>query len=873
MYTDTTLDTALTVEAELHGWRGRALDGLLTVVVITAAPLIVINFVHAVASPNQWPAALTYLGLYLCTVGLRVFRQLDTRVRAWGLVLLGYAVGALALAFGGLAGDGRVILVAVPMLALVLIGGRSGLMMTVPSLLIFAGFAFTAHRGWMADWLLIPGNPLDLDSWLYEGIVVGMCLAMLITLQGRLHLFLKDLVVEKTQLLETDQRSRMLYQTITQLTSDFAYVVRVEPDGKVVNEWLPEGFTSITGYTPGEVSTPDKWANLIHPDDVPAFRQCLQTLLSGQSCVSELCIRAKSGELRWLRVYGHPISDQAREQVIRICGAVQDITHHRQADEALEKRVAQLTLLNDIGGRIAEVLELDALQDRAVRLVQEGFGYHHVGLFLVDSEQSDLVMKARAGDFAHLFPCEHRIGLGHGMVGWVGSHGEELLANDVRAEPRYVNFFPDVIPTQSELSVPLTVGGKTVGVLDVQSPRLSAFDENDVMVLQTLADQVAVAIENARLYERAQQELIECQQAEEALQESEEMARAILNATTESVLLIDDQGTILALNQTAAQRFGRTEDELVGLCSQDMLNLGLMSLGLAGSRKAWARQVVRSGKPIRFEDERGGIVFDSSIYPVFDARGKVTQLAIFARDVTARKRAEQQAARAERLAAMGRLTASLAHEINNPLQVIRNNLELVQDFDLDADECEARLDIMRSEIDRLAGVCRRVLDFARPPDVTRHTVSIAPLVTKTLALISKQLEQAAIEVTTDCPTELPPVLAAPEQITQLLLNLAINAIEAMSEGGHLHIAARVDGDMLAISMTNDGSPIPEENIERIFEPFFTTKPEGTGLGLSICHSIVQQHGGTIRVENLEDGEGVTLITTLPIAGVAEGQEY
>jgi signal transduction histidine kinase len=248
------------------------------------------------------------------------------------------------------------------------------------------------------------------------------------------------------------------------------------------------------------------------------------------------------------------------------------------------------------------------------------------------------------------------------------------------------------------------------------------------------------------------------------------------------------------------------------------------------------------------------------------------RLTVFARDVTARKRAEQQAARSERLAAMGRLAASLAHEINNPLQIIRNNLELVQDFDLETEEREARLNIIRSEIDRLAEICQRVLDFARSPNDTRYPVPVAHLIGKTLALVNEQLRQAHIQVTTDCPAELPSVFAAPERITQLLLNLAINAIEAMSEGGHLHIAAHADGDMLALTMTNSGPPIPQDHVERIFEPFFTTKPDGTGLGLPICHSIVQQHGGTISVENLEDDKGVTSTITLPIARLTKGQE-
>ena len=872
MHTNITPDARFTVETDLGAWRAHVLDLLLTVATIAALPVMGFVVVHAIRIPEQWTAALAYLVLYLCVVGLRVFRRIDPRVRAWGLVLVGCVVGALALAFGGLAGDGRVILLVVPMVALVLIGARSGLVVVGLSMLIFAGFAFTAHRGWMADWLLIAGNPLDLESWVYEGIVVGMCLAVLVVLQRRLYQFLTDLAAKKMQFLQSARMSQMLYQTVTHLTSDFAYVVRVEPDGRTVSEWLPEGFTSITGYTPGEMCTNDDWIGLVHPDDVPIFRRHMETLTSGQSCVGEFRIRTKGGAVRWLRVYGQPARDEVGERTTRIYGAVKDITGQRRADEALKKRVAQLALLNDIGGKIAPVLDLDSVLERAVRLVREGFGYHHVALFLVDTERGDLAMRAKSGDFAILFPRNHRIRLGRGMVGWVGHHGKELLANDVRVEPRYVNFFPEVIPTQSELSVPVKVGGEVVGVLDVQSPHLDAFDANDVMVLRTLADQVAVATENARLYEAVRQELVERERAEEALRESEEMARAILDATTESVFLVDEQGTILTLNQTAAQRLGKRESELVGLGPQDLVSLGVVSPGLVKSREACIQEVIRSGDAVRLEDERNGIVFDGNMYPIFDARGNVTRLAIFARDVTARRRAEQQVARVERLAAMGRLAASLAHEINNPLQAIRSNLELALDFDLEAEQRESRLEIVRCEIERMIKIVRRMLDFSRIPDGTRYPVPITHLIEKTLALANKQLQLDGIQVTVDCPAELPPVFVAPGQIAQLLLNLTINAIEATEGGGHLRIAARANGDMLALEVTNDGPLIPEEHLERVFEPFFTTKPDGTGLGLSICHTIVRQHGGTISVENLEGGQGVRFTVTLPVARFAGGRE-
>jgi signal transduction histidine kinase len=137
---------------------------------------------------------------------------------------------------------------------------------------------------------------------------------------------------------------------------------------------------------------------------------------------------------------------------------------------------------------------------------------------MVDQEREALVMKARAGSFSDLFPPDHQLKLGQGIVGWVGEHGETMLARDVDDTPHYVNLFPDLIPTRSELSVPVCIGEDVMGVLDIQSPNLDAFRKNDVLAMETLADQIAIAIKNAQLYETAQQELAERQRAEERLE-------------------------------------------------------------------------------------------------------------------------------------------------------------------------------------------------------------------------------------------------------------------------------------------------------------------------------------------------------------------
>ena len=187
-------------------------------------------------------------------------------------------------------------------------------------------------------------------------------------------------------------------------------------------------------------------------------------------------------------------------QLNRYRRLLQERMQREQAEEALAQRVTQLALLNKIGGRLAAMLELDELLTEAARLVQD-FGYPRVTLFVVDQGGRELLLKASAGVFPSPLAPGSRIELGQGLVGWVAQHGERLVVDDVTADPRYADSCPEQVTDCSELAVPLRVSGDVVGVLDVQSPRLNAFDQNDVMVMEILADQIATAIHNAQLYE------------------------------------------------------------------------------------------------------------------------------------------------------------------------------------------------------------------------------------------------------------------------------------------------------------------------------------------------------------------------------------
>jgi signal transduction histidine kinase len=175
---------------------------------------------------------------------------------------------------------------------------------------------------------------------------------------------------------------------------------------------------------------------------------------------------------------------------------------------------------------------------------------------------------------------------------------------------------------------------------------------------------------------------------------------------------------------------------------------------------------------------------------------------------------------------------------------------------------------MRQEVIRLSDITQRILNLARPWPVLRRPVLVADLLRDVLALADRQLKQRHIQLITEWQ-EVGPILAAPDQLVQVFLNLIINAIEATPADGQLHVVVYPGQDEVIISFMNSGPAISTDILPHIFEPFFTTKAEGSGLGLWVSHNLVRQHRGSIKVENLEGNQGVAFTVTLPLLPLME----
>jgi len=245
-----------------------------------------------------------------------------------------------------------------------------------------------------------------------------------------------------------------------------------------------------------------------------------------------------------------------------------------------------------------------------------------------------------------------------------------------------------------------------------------------------------------------------------------------------------------------------------------------------------------------------------------------TELCQFAEELG---RSQAQLVQAEKLAAMGRLTASIAHELNNPLQAVQNCLHLTLKRKLAEEKQHHYLTLAQEEVERLIDIVLRMLDFYRPSRGQRAPTDINAIIENVLALTVKKLQQGNVTVHRQLARDLPPIDVVADQIKQVLLNMVINAIEAMPQGGELIITSRLErgkgggkAGWLRVSFADNGVGLSPEELQHIFEPFYTTKSRGTGLGLSVSYGIVERHGGHIDVKSIP-GKGTLFSVRLPLA--------
>lgn len=227
--------------------------------------------------------------------------------------------------------------------------------------------------------------------------------------------------------------------------------------------------------------------------------------------------------------------------------------------------------------------------------------------------------------------------------------------------------------------------------------------------------------------------------------------------------------------------------------------------------------------------------------------------------------------RAERLSALGTLSAGLAHEIRNPLSAIQGAMEIIGREDLAAERRQEFMGIVRKELVHLNEMLSHFLEFARPQTPERKLTAVRQLMEEVHSLVSESVAARHVQIQLrDAEFPVTSVPLDPDQIKEVMLNLVLNASDAMPAGGTIEFSVGRDADSVVISVRDDGTGVPDGDLQRIFDPFYSTKPNGTGLGLSIAHQVMQQHGGRIEARRNED-HGMTFSLFFPVAPEGESQ--
>jgi PAS domain S-box-containing protein len=375
-------------------------------------------------------------------------------------------------------------------------------------------------------------------------------------------------------------------------------------------------------------------------------------------------------------------------------------------------------------------------------------------------------------------------------------------------------------------------------------------------------------------YEGLNIDISDRKRMERELREANEFLMNLIEDSVDGIIVTDMKGNILIFNGGAENILGYKAEEVVG-------RMNIRSIYEPGIAKE-VMEKLRSpdyggvGKlasfPIIHRRKDGELIEgDLSASFIYDENGKeVASIGIF-KDLRERLKMERELQKtreallqSEKLAAMGRLTSQIAHELNNPIYGIMNTLELLKTEIPPESKRRRILELSLSEIQRLSEMLRNMLSFSKPEEEARRPVRINDLLEGILLMMEKQMKEANIKVETRFSPEIPEVMASTNQMRQVMLNILKNAKEAMPKGGTLTVRTKGDDRNVMIHIQDTGMGIPEEIRDKIFEAFFTTKSKvkGVGLGLSVCYGIVKDHGGEIRVES-EVEKGTTFVITLP----------
>ncbi len=448
------------------------------------------------------------------------------------------------------------------------------------------------------------------------------------------------------------------------------------------------------------------------------------------------------------------------------------------------------------------------------------------------------------------------IGSSVGSCGTAAFRKEPVFVTDIPTDPLWADYRKLAktygfracwsTPIVSSRERGMVLGTFAMYYRDSRSPK-----EEDHRLIEMATNLAGIAIERKR--------------GEEALKRERDFIAAVLQTAGALVVVLDTEGRIVRFNRACEQASGYRFEEVKGQRVWDFLLVPEEMEGVkAAFEDLWTKGLPNTHENfwVRKDGERRRIVWSNTV--ILNLRGSVEHVIATGLDVTEVKQMQEQLRRTERLAELGTLASGMAHEIGTPMNVIQGRAEYLLQRTTE-EPIKKGLATIIAQVERITKIMNQLLTFARRRPIERKPMDLKKTIADCLDIVQERLKQHRVEVETSYAEPLPLVHADPDQMSQVLLNLVLNAIQAMPEGGRLSLALEPEGPGMKLSVADTGSGMPAETLNKIFDPFFTTKDvgAGTGLGLTVVHGIVEDHGGAIHVYSVP-GRGTTFTIHLPI---------
>ncbi|MEM7248461.1 MAG: GAF domain-containing protein [Acidobacteriota bacterium] len=528
------------------------------------------------------------------------------------------------------------------------------------------------------------------------------------------------------------------------------------------------------------------------------------------------------------------------ELLQQVAGEMSIALERARLVEAERQRTRQFRVISDIGRQLTGRVGAGHLLDTAAHLIRESLGFWMVAVLQLDESGQELRVagSSSADDSLGDVLKEHRQRVDEGLCGQAFGEGKPVLAADVTSAPGFLA--TKGVPTRSELAVPIRVEGVTLGVLDLQSERLRAFREEDLVVASTLADQLGAAIKLAQLVDD--------------LQEEREFTQRIIENMSGGLLVTDHRRLVKVINTRGA--------EMLRIDPEDLLERDLIEVfPSAAPLFQYAPDTVsRECEVLRADETAVPLGFSNAFFA--DATGRRTAIIVTFRDLSEVRELQRQVRQAERLATIGTVAAGVAHEIRNPLFGISATAQVLAGELTDgalAELCHSMLE----ETNRLNRLVTSLVAYGRPPSLALSPVDPVALWREVVEACRPQVDESSCEVVIEGEGEDDRTVEADhDQLKQVLLNLLLNAIDAAESRIELAVDWEAVPEKVVLSIEDDGPGLTEADLEHVFDLFYTTKGKGSGMGLAISRKIVEDHGGVLQAQ-ARPGEGAVFEVLLP----------